>query len=91
MVVPKQLVHLFCPFSASSSSQEEKDSDTSKETLDDLFPDDQDDQAPGCESCFLLHFPLSPFRAAPKVKSSSCPRDLRSENKCSLKQSQDRQ
>uniref|UniRef100_A0A665X726 Kinesin light chain n=1 Tax=Echeneis naucrates TaxID=173247 RepID=A0A665X726_ECHNA len=29
------------------SPSEEKDSDTSKETLDDLFPDDQDDQAPG--------------------------------------------
>uniref|UniRef100_A0A8C6LTX0 Kinesin light chain n=1 Tax=Nothobranchius furzeri TaxID=105023 RepID=A0A8C6LTX0_NOTFU len=28
------------------SPSEEKDSDTSKETLDDLFPDDQDDQAP---------------------------------------------
>ncbi|KAG7232947.1 hypothetical protein INR49_005799 [Caranx melampygus] len=29
------------------SPSEEKDSDSSKETLDDLFPDDQDDQAPG--------------------------------------------
>uniref|UniRef100_A0A1A8Q7P6 Kinesin light chain n=1 Tax=Nothobranchius pienaari TaxID=704102 RepID=A0A1A8Q7P6_9TELE len=31
------------------SPSEEKDSDTSKETLDDLFPDDQDDQAPGSQ------------------------------------------
>eukprot|EP00066_Takifugu_rubripes_P001605 XP_003962913.1 PREDICTED: kinesin light chain 1 [Takifugu rubripes] len=31
------------------SPSEEKDSDTSKETLDDLFPDDQDDQAPGIQ------------------------------------------
>uniref|UniRef100_A0A8C7YGE7 Kinesin light chain n=1 Tax=Oryzias sinensis TaxID=183150 RepID=A0A8C7YGE7_9TELE len=31
------------------TSQEEKDSDSSKETLDDLFPDDQDDQAPGIQ------------------------------------------
>lgn len=30
--------------------QEEKDSDSSKETLDDLFPDDHDEQAPGSES-----------------------------------------
>uniref|UniRef100_A0A7N8WUQ2 Kinesin light chain n=1 Tax=Mastacembelus armatus TaxID=205130 RepID=A0A7N8WUQ2_9TELE len=29
------------------SPSEEKDSDSTKETLDDLFPDDQDDQAPG--------------------------------------------
>uniref|UniRef100_A0A673CML8 Kinesin light chain n=1 Tax=Sphaeramia orbicularis TaxID=375764 RepID=A0A673CML8_9TELE len=29
------------------SPSEEKDSDSSKETLDDLFPDDQDDQGPG--------------------------------------------
>uniref|UniRef100_A0A8C2XB74 Kinesin light chain n=1 Tax=Cyclopterus lumpus TaxID=8103 RepID=A0A8C2XB74_CYCLU len=29
------------------SPSEEKDSDSSKETLDDLFPDDQDDQPPG--------------------------------------------
>lgn len=36
------------------TSQEEKDSDSSKETLDDLFPDDQDDQAPG--SKFFLLF-----------------------------------
>ncbi|XP_038130206.1 kinesin light chain 1 isoform X1 [Cyprinodon tularosa] len=28
---------------------EEKESDSSKETLDDLFPDDQDDQAPGIQ------------------------------------------
>uniref|UniRef100_A0A668TUC2 Kinesin light chain n=1 Tax=Oreochromis aureus TaxID=47969 RepID=A0A668TUC2_OREAU len=28
---------------------EEKDSDSTKETLDDLFPDDQDDQAPGIQ------------------------------------------
>ncbi|XP_028252306.1 kinesin light chain 1 isoform X2 [Parambassis ranga] len=31
------------------SPSEEKDSDSSKETLDDLFPDDQDDQAPGIQ------------------------------------------
>uniref|UniRef100_A0A671XCV4 Kinesin light chain n=1 Tax=Sparus aurata TaxID=8175 RepID=A0A671XCV4_SPAAU len=31
-------------------SPSEKDSDSSKETLDDLFPDDQDDQAPGSKS-----------------------------------------
>ncbi|XP_041668364.1 kinesin light chain 1 isoform X3 [Cheilinus undulatus] len=35
--------------SPSVSAQEEKDSDSSKETLDDLFPDDQDDQAPGIQ------------------------------------------
>uniref|UniRef100_A0A8C4EIP9 Kinesin light chain n=1 Tax=Dicentrarchus labrax TaxID=13489 RepID=A0A8C4EIP9_DICLA len=32
------------------SPSEEKDSDSSKETLDDLFPDDQDDQPPGSKS-----------------------------------------
>ncbi|XP_034418733.1 kinesin light chain 1 isoform X3 [Cyclopterus lumpus] len=31
------------------SPSEEKDSDSSKETLDDLFPDDQDDQPPGIQ------------------------------------------
>uniref|UniRef100_A0A8D2ZXA2 Kinesin light chain n=1 Tax=Scophthalmus maximus TaxID=52904 RepID=A0A8D2ZXA2_SCOMX len=31
------------------SPTEEKDSDSSKETLDDLFPDDHDDQAPGMQ------------------------------------------
>uniref|UniRef100_A0A4W6CHU7 Kinesin light chain n=1 Tax=Lates calcarifer TaxID=8187 RepID=A0A4W6CHU7_LATCA len=31
------------------SPSEEKDSESSKETLDDLFPDDQDDQAPGIQ------------------------------------------
>uniref|UniRef100_A0A7N8XZZ6 Kinesin light chain n=1 Tax=Mastacembelus armatus TaxID=205130 RepID=A0A7N8XZZ6_9TELE len=31
-------------------SPSEKDSDSTKETLDDLFPDDQDDQAPGSKS-----------------------------------------
>ncbi|XP_059208552.1 kinesin light chain 1 isoform X1 [Centropristis striata] len=31
------------------SPSEEKDSDSSKDTLDDLFPDDQDDQAPGLQ------------------------------------------
>uniref|UniRef100_A0A673CMM4 Kinesin light chain n=1 Tax=Sphaeramia orbicularis TaxID=375764 RepID=A0A673CMM4_9TELE len=31
------------------SPSEEKDSDSSKETLDDLFPDDQDDQGPGIQ------------------------------------------
>uniref|UniRef100_A0A8C9YS10 Kinesin light chain n=1 Tax=Sander lucioperca TaxID=283035 RepID=A0A8C9YS10_SANLU len=31
------------------SPSEDKDSDSSKETLDDLFPDDQDDQAPGIQ------------------------------------------
>ncbi|XP_069392534.1 kinesin light chain 1 isoform X6 [Paralichthys olivaceus] len=31
------------------SPTEEKDSDSSKETLDDLFPDDHDDQAPGIQ------------------------------------------
>lgn len=31
------------------SPSEEKDSDSTKETLDDLFPDDQDDQAPGIQ------------------------------------------
>uniref|UniRef100_A0A3Q4I7Y5 Kinesin light chain n=1 Tax=Neolamprologus brichardi TaxID=32507 RepID=A0A3Q4I7Y5_NEOBR len=32
------------------SPSEEKDSDSTKETLDDLFPDDQDDQAPGIQA-----------------------------------------
>ncbi|KAM6961036.1 kinesin light chain 1 isoform 3-T3 [Aplochiton taeniatus] len=31
------------------SPSEEKDSDSSRETLDDLFPDDQDDQPPGIQ------------------------------------------
>ncbi|TDG99271.1 hypothetical protein EPR50_G00209220 [Perca flavescens] len=31
------------------SPSEDKDSDSTKETLDDLFPDDQDDQAPGIQ------------------------------------------
>ncbi|KAJ8411682.1 hypothetical protein AAFF_G00153200 [Aldrovandia affinis] len=31
------------------SPSEEKDSDTSKETLDDLFPNDEDDQGPGIQ------------------------------------------
>ncbi|XP_063765496.1 kinesin light chain 1 isoform X2 [Eleginops maclovinus] len=31
------------------SPSEEKDSDSTKETLDDLFPDDHDDQAPGIQ------------------------------------------
>lgn len=48
------VINLLCSFSPSSSSQEEKDSETSKETLDDLFPDDQDDQAPGSESFILF-------------------------------------
>lgn len=39
-------------------SQEEKDSDSSKETLDDLFPDDQDDQAPGSKCSIFAFFPL---------------------------------
>lgn len=40
-----------CLLSSSLSFQEEKDSDSTKETLDDLFPDDQDDQAPGSKCC----------------------------------------
>ncbi|MEQ2195754.1 Kinesin light chain 1 [Xenoophorus captivus] len=35
------------------SPTEEKECDSSKETLDDLFPDDQDDQAPGSK-CFIF-------------------------------------
>lgn len=65
-VRPVEALRSLCSFSPSFSSQEEKDSETSKETLDDLFPDDQDDQAPGSESFILLHFPLSAFRAVSK-------------------------
>ncbi|KAM4541214.1 kinesin light chain 1 isoform 1-T2 [Fundulus diaphanus] len=36
------------------SPSEEKECDTSKETLDDLFPDDQDDQAAGSESSIFI-------------------------------------
>lgn len=46
---------------SSLPSQEEKDSDSSKETLDDLFPDDQDDQAPGSKCSTLLLFPSAHF------------------------------
>lgn len=48
-----------CLLSSSLPFQEEKDSDSTKETLDDLFPDDQDDQAPGSKCCtFFILFLL---------------------------------
>ncbi|XP_067098674.1 kinesin light chain 1 isoform X2 [Osmerus mordax] len=41
------------------SPSEDRDSDSSKETLDDLFPDDHDDQAPGtvCPVCDVTRSP----------------------------------
>lgn len=68
-----QFIH--CPLTVSillfhsSVSQEEKDSDSSKETLDDLFPDDQDDQAPGSKcAAFLLLFTRRVFSPGPKYE-----------------------
>lgn len=54
--------------SPSLPSQEEKDSDSSKETLDDLFPDDQDDQAPGSKCSTFLFFPLHIFSPGSKYE-----------------------
>ncbi|XP_067098675.1 kinesin light chain 1 isoform X3 [Osmerus mordax] len=42
------------------SPSEDRDSDSSKETLDDLFPDDHDDQAPGTAVCPVCDVTRSP-------------------------------
>lgn len=57
---------IFLVISSAFPCQEEKDSDSSKETLDDLFPDDQDDQAPGSKSSLSLLF-LPALRTLEKV------------------------
>lgn len=64
-------ISVFTSFMFCSVFQDDKDSDSSRETLDDLFPDDQDEPASGSKCpCPLIQF-FSPLRDLVLIKSAT--------------------